>query len=168
MPKNASFGLFFENFACGAENLTKKRTKQCLWEFENQFGRTKKKVDKNFNFFFWKSAPPPLPRKNPRSATACMYQSAIFTAEVLKYYCRFFLLSFSVFEWLDHWVLCRMLVAMAASEETEQEERALLRNETQSQIETPSLPTTTPPRSVGGDVGRHARFSATFLWLSFL
>ena len=33
------FGLFFQNFGCGAENLAKLGTKTVLWESsENQYG----------------------------------------------------------------------------------------------------------------------------------
>ena len=67
MPKNAFFGLFFQNSACGAKNLAKIETKP--W-----FGRARKinfvdlkKRSSKFSKFFWKSAPPP-PRENPRSA----------------------------------------------------------------------------------------------------
>ena len=66
--KNAFFGLFFQNFACGAENLTKIGTKQ-------RFGRARKinwvdlkKSSTKFSKIFRKSHTPPSPRENPRSA----------------------------------------------------------------------------------------------------
>ena len=45
VPKNAFFGLFFQNFACCPNNLAKIGTKTVLWESsKNQFGRPKKNV----------------------------------------------------------------------------------------------------------------------------
>ena len=68
-PKTAFFLLFFQKFACGAENFAKIGAKQC-------FGRArkinlvdlKKKVVKILENFL-KIRPPP-PRENPRSAPA--------------------------------------------------------------------------------------------------
>ena len=61
LPKNAFFGLFFQNFASGAKNLAK-IYRTVLWESsKNQFGRTKEKSLQNIREVFWKSAPPPPP-----------------------------------------------------------------------------------------------------------
>ena len=59
VPKNAFFGLFFQNSACGAKNLTKIGTKPC-------FGRARKINLVDLKNFFLKIRPPP--RENPRSA----------------------------------------------------------------------------------------------------
>ena len=58
VPENAFVGLFFQNFACGAENVTKK----VFLEF---YFVDLKKGRKNFQ----KS--PLTPRENPRSAPEC-------------------------------------------------------------------------------------------------
>ena len=58
---NFNFGLFFQNFACGAESLAKTESFSVFSEsLENQFDRPTKKL---INFF--KNLPPP--RENPRS-----------------------------------------------------------------------------------------------------
>ena len=67
MPKNAFFWPVF--FAWGAENLTKTGSFcNAMGDFENQFGRPKKKVDnKIFEIFLEIPLPP---RENSRSAPA--------------------------------------------------------------------------------------------------
>ena len=60
------FTVFFQKFACGAENLTKTGTKPRLGIARKIIsGRPKKMVDKIFEIFL--KIPPP-PRENPRSA----------------------------------------------------------------------------------------------------
>ena len=65
--------MFFQKFACSAENLAKVVANTVLWESsKNQFGQPKKKVVK-FLEIFLKIRPPPPPRENPRSAPATNY-----------------------------------------------------------------------------------------------
>ena len=58
VPKNAFFGLFFQNFACGAKNLAKIGTKPCFGRARKIYLVDLKKIP----------PPPPSPRENPRSA----------------------------------------------------------------------------------------------------
>ena len=54
VPKNAFFGLFFQNFACSAKSLAKIGTKQC-------FGRARKINLVYLKKFFENHPPPPPP-----------------------------------------------------------------------------------------------------------
>ena len=56
------FGLFFQNFACGAENSAKTGSFKFFCESpENQLDPTKKKVDKIFEVVLKICPPPPPP-----------------------------------------------------------------------------------------------------------
>ena len=61
------FWLFFQKFACGAENLAKVGAKQCFGRARknNLVDLRKKKGRQNFGKFFENPSPP---RENPRSA----------------------------------------------------------------------------------------------------
>ena len=81
MPKNAFFGLFFQNFACGAKNLAKIGTKRC-------FGRARKinlvdlkKRPSKFSKIFWKPTPPPLEKILDPSLTP-----TIFLIDLVEFY----------------------------------------------------------------------------------
>ena len=66
MPqKRLLWTVFFQNFGCGAENLTKTGTKQCLGRAGKINSVDLKKDRQNFRNFFLN---PPSPRENPRSA----------------------------------------------------------------------------------------------------
>ena len=68
------FWLFFQKFACGAQNFSKIGAKQCFGRARktNLVDLKKKKRSSKFWKIFWKSAPP---RENPRSAPGddCKY-----------------------------------------------------------------------------------------------
>ena len=63
VSENAFFGLFFQKFACGAENA-KIGTKQCLGRARKiNLVDLRKKVEKKFSKIF-ENPPPPLSRKS--------------------------------------------------------------------------------------------------------
>ena len=69
-PKTLLGLLFFQNLACGAENLDKTGTKQCLGSARNINLVDLKKRSTKFSNFFFVNVPLP-PRENPRSAPEC-------------------------------------------------------------------------------------------------
>ena len=71
-PKNAFFGLFFQNSACGAEILAKTGTKMCVRRAGKINSVDLKDGRQNFRNFF--ENPPPPPRENPRSAPVVIYK----------------------------------------------------------------------------------------------
>ena len=86
MPKNAFFGLFFQNFACGAENLAKIGTKQCFGRArEINLVHLKKKVDKIFE----KILDPPLFLYLlvfflPKGLTFSLYDSVLLDCQAFR------------------------------------------------------------------------------------